>query len=386
MKQTTALRKIASLKKKIRIIQGGQGAGKTIAILILIINHASSKEDREIFIASAELTKMRLTVIKDFITVMKSFGIYEDRRFIAGTLYRFPNGSFIKFIGLDKEDIGKGLRSHVFYYNELNKIPFETYRESASRADLIFADFNPNKEFYAHEDIIPREDCDFLKLTFQDNEYLKQGERDEILRYKELAYNEEGEIINKYYHNLWRVYGLGEIGSLQGVVFDNWEEIEEIPDKAELQGYGIDFGFAESPFAMVGVYKMDGEYYFDEVVYQTGLTNQDAVTQAEINGANINYQIYADSAEPKSIAEMQIEGMNINPCASKTDIRDYSIRKLQKGKFYLRGENLIDNFRNYVWATDKTGANIGKPEKKHDHFPDAIYYFIGTDDKYSGEY
>ena len=103
IQQTTALRKIAGLKKKIKVIRGGQGSGKTISILILLINHASSKEDREILILSSELTKMRLTVIKDFVKVMKMFGIYEDSRFIAGTLYRFRNGSFIKFIGMDKD-------------------------------------------------------------------------------------------------------------------------------------------------------------------------------------------------------------------------------------------------------------------------------------------
>ena len=105
IQQTTSLRKIASLKKRVKVIQGGQGAGKTISILILLINHASSKPDKEILIISAELTKMRLTVIKDFVKVMKLAGLYDDRNFIAGTLYRFPNGSFIKFLGLDSLQI-----------------------------------------------------------------------------------------------------------------------------------------------------------------------------------------------------------------------------------------------------------------------------------------
>ena len=201
MQQTTALRKIAALRKKIKVIQGGQGAGKTIAILILIANHASANPNKEIIIASSELTKMRLTVIKDFVKIMRSFGIYEDRRFLAGTMYRFPNGSFIKFIGLDKEDVGKGLRSDVFYLNEGNKVPFESYREIASRAGQIYIDFNPNQNFWVHEELLDREDCDFLKLTFQDNEFLSPEERGEILRYYSKGYNDEGEIINKYWAN-----------------------------------------------------------------------------------------------------------------------------------------------------------------------------------------
>ena len=125
MKPTTALLKISKLKKKIWGIQGGQGAGKTYSILQIIINHASSNANKEIYIASDELSKMRITVIKDFCKIMKSFNIFNKNEFTDGTLYRFKNGSFIKFIGLDKADIGKGLRSDVIFINEANKIKFE---------------------------------------------------------------------------------------------------------------------------------------------------------------------------------------------------------------------------------------------------------------------
>ena len=89
MKATTALRKISALKKRIWGIQGGQGAGKTYSILQLLINHASNNPNKEIFIASDELSKMRITVIKDFLNIMKSFNLYENERFTDGTLYRF---------------------------------------------------------------------------------------------------------------------------------------------------------------------------------------------------------------------------------------------------------------------------------------------------------
>lgn len=131
MEQTTALRKISALRKKIWSVRGGQGSGKTISILILLCNHASSNPNKEILIVSEELTKMRLTVIKDFKKVMLGLGLFEERRFLAETLYKFPNGSFIKFIGLDKEDVGKGLRSDVVYFNEVNKIrDIESYRHN----------------------------------------------------------------------------------------------------------------------------------------------------------------------------------------------------------------------------------------------------------------
>ena len=281
MNATTALRKIAALRKKIRVIQGGQGAGKTISILMLLINHASGNPNKEIIIASAELTKMRLTVIKDFIKVMKSFGIYSDYNFVNGTLYRFPNGSFIKFVGLDKEDIGKGLRGDVFYLNEADKVNFETYREIASRFKNIYIDYNPNAKFWVHDEVIIRDDCDYLNLTFLDNEYLDAAERDEILLYFEKGYGikwtnnvqskDYPEPISKYWANKWRVYGLGEVGIIEGAVFENWEIIDEIPKDAKLLGGGIDFGYV-NPAAAVNVYKLNDEYIFDELIYETKLS------------------------------------------------------------------------------------------------------------------
>ena len=128
---------------------------------------------------------MRITVIKDFVSILKGFGIYKKEYFTDGTMYRFPSGSFIKFIGLDKEDIGKGLRSDIVFVNEANKIKFDTYRELTSRAKQIFIDFNPNKKFWFHTEVMPRNDCDFIKLTYKDNEYLSKEEVSEILRYKE---------------------------------------------------------------------------------------------------------------------------------------------------------------------------------------------------------
>ena len=125
MEATTALRKISGLKRRIWGVQGGQGAGKTYSILQILINHAYTQPNKEIFIASDELSKMRITVIKDFLNIMKGFNIFNRANWVDGTLYRFDNGSFIRFIGLDKEDIGKGLRADIVFINEANKTKFK---------------------------------------------------------------------------------------------------------------------------------------------------------------------------------------------------------------------------------------------------------------------
>ena len=383
IQQTTALRKIAALKKKIKVIRGGQGSAKTISILILLINHASSVPEREILILSAELTKMRLTVIKDFVKVMRMFGIYEDPRFMAGTLYRFPNGSFIKFIGLDKTDIGKGLRSHVAYFNEVNKIDPESYRQIASRTGQVYVDYNPDATFFIDGDVIVRDDCDFLQLNFEDNELLPQAERDEIINYKSLGYYDDGTIKSPYWANLWQVYGLGNIGSLQGVVCPNWEMIDDITDDANLQYGGIDFGFSISKFAAANIYKKDGIIILDELLYDTQLTNPAAARSLKAGGYS-GQLMYCDYAEPKSIQELRDNGIQAIKCDSKNDIKDFAIRKLNEQLFYVtkRSVNLHNELRHLVWD-----ERTGKPAKSQlDHLMDAIFYAIGSGDKYTGQY
>lgn len=379
IQQTTALRKIASLKKRIRVIRGGQGAAKTISILILIINHAASKADREILIISAELTKMRLTVIKDFVKIMREIGIYEDSRFVAGTLYRFPNGSFIKFIGLDKADVGKGLRSHIAYFNEVNKCDFESYRQVATRAGLVLADYNPDAPFFIDREVLTRPDVDFLQLTFMDNELLPESERQEILMYKEKGYHPDGSIKSEYWANIWRVYGLGEIGNLQGVVFSNWRVIDVLPPEAKLKGYGMDFGYTNDPTTVIGCYEYNGQRIYDEVVYQTGLGNSDRariMAQAGITKQNV---IYADRSAPENIAELRARGFYVMPYPTKKEKEgiNYGISLMQEGEFLVtkRSINMINELQNYTWLTDKEGNTTNQPIDAFNHALDGARYF-----------
>ena len=388
IQQTTALRKISGLKKRIKVIRGGQGAGKTISILILLINHASSKANKEILIVSEELTKMRLTVIKDFVKVMQLAGIYQESHFLAGTLYRFKNGSFIKFIGLDKEDIGKGLRCDIAYFNEVNKIDFESYRQVASRANKIFCDYNPDAEFFIDKEVIGRDDCDFLQLTYDDNELLDDNERKEILSYKDKGYNPDGTILNEYWANLWNVYGLGNIGSLRGVVFSNWTDIDQLPQEAKLLGYGADWGFTNDPTTLIGIYQWNGQYIFDEIIYQKGLVNSEIANLYKAKGVDRSVTIWGDSAEPKTIQDISNYGYRIKGADKGKDSVMFGISLMQEQKFLVtkQSTNLIKELRSYIWDTDRSGKQINKPIDAYNHCIDAIRYYFTSLNKNYGKY
>ena len=376
LKQTTALKKIAALTKKYIAVRGGQGSSKTFSILTILINHASSKANRNIYVVSAELTKMRETVIKDFVFIMSEAGIFKPDNFLAGTLYKYPNRSTIKFLGLDKEDVGKGLRSHVVYFNEVNKVNQETFRQMASRSDKIYLDYNPDAEFYVDTDILTRADCDFIQLTFKDNECLKEGERNEIINYYTQGYNEDGTVKNKYWANLWQVYGLGNIGNLIGVIFENWRECDEIPKEAEFISYGMDFGFTNDPTTLTAVYRYNGELYVDELIYKTKLTNSDIVKEFESLSIKKHEMIVADSAEPKSIEDIRRAGYRIEGAKKGADSIKNGLDTLLRYPINVtkRSVNLKNELRTYRWASDKEGKQTNIPEAGNDHAIDGIRY------------
>jgi phage terminase large subunit len=384
IKTTRALRKIAALKKRIWVIQGGQGAGKTFAILTLIINHCAGNPDREVIIASAELSKMKLTVVKDFIKILKAFGIYKQWAFKAGSFYRFESGSFVKFIGLDAEDIGKGLRSDLVFVNEANKISFEAYRELTSRAKRVILDYNPNEAFWAHDEVKPRDDADFLVLTYKDNEHLSAEEVNEILYYKRKAYfdpdlvdyDTPDNVRSEYWRNKWRVYGLGLEGSLAGVIFSNWKQVPTVPKEAKLLCYGLDFGFSSDPAATVALYQMNGAIIVDEVLYRTGLTNPDIAREWKRAQLFRGAWFYADGSEPKSIKELWAHGFKVRAADKGPDSINFGIDLLQSFEMLVtsRSTNLLEELRTYKWAKDRNGRPLGKPEDRNNHAIDALRY------------
>jgi len=397
MEQTTALRKIAGMKKRIRGIQGGQGAGKTFAIMMLIINHASGNPNKQCYVISAELSKMRDTVLKDTITILQSFGI---RCTILGkdsgqAKVIFPNGSFIRFIGMDKDDIGKGLRSDIVFINEANKINFESYREATSRAKKVFIDFNPNAKFWFHKEIESRADCQFIKLTFLDNEFISRIELSEILLYHLMGYgvefdpdypNEEHPIIGKYWANKWRVYGKGEIGIIEGAVYENWDVIDELPKEAKLIGLGVDFGW-EHPQACIACYEWNKLRIYDEVSY--GSHKGTVIMARHIKEQGLQNEVaYCDNSAPQLISELRDSGVNAVKCYGKTGLINFAVEKMNRDVFYVtkRSKNIISELHGYVWGKDSKGNPTGKPIDLGDDAMNAIQYFEGTEGRYSGAY
>lgn len=408
LQSTTALRKISALKKRIWCIQGGQGAGKTFAILMLLVDFASTNPGKEIFIASDELSKMKITVIKDFLKVMVGYGIFNRQRWTNDVLYKFKNGSFIRFIGLDKEDIGKGLRSDVMFVNEANKVKFDTYRELTSRAKKVIIDFNPNKKFWAHQHVIIRDDCQFLKLTFLDNEYLGVEERNEILRYKQNGYqrdelgnyavNEKGEliIINQYWANKWQVYGLGIPGQVEGRIY-NWTKIptEKYTSLQKEEYIGNDWGKVD-PWGVAGLKYHDGDLYVDEKNYKSENEIERELSEQQLHtirgyneeglvawkfksfGVNYDQTISCDNNRPTKILSLRNAGWEYAVAVgAKMDLINRIGLLSGLNIFYTdRSPNIEFEQETYAYDKDRFGVTLETPIDQDNHLIDAIAYGV----------
>lgn len=370
--RTTAINKILKLKKRIKIIQGGTSAGKTYGILPILIDKATKTDGLEISVVSESIPHLRRGALKDFIKIMQETNRWITPNFNKSFLkYTFSNGSYIEFFSVEQPDKLRGARRNILYVNEANNIPFEAYNQLAIRTSSeVYLDYNPTHEFYAHTELIPDDDSEFIILTYKDNEALSDSIVKEIEKAKDKG------LTSKYWANWWNVYGLGLVGSLEGVVFSNWETIRQVPDNAKILGYGMDFGYSNDPTTLIACYKLDNELIFDEVIYRTGLLNSDI--KDLMNSHNVGQNIiFADSAEPKSIAELKRYGFYIKPTDKGRDSINYGINILQQYNFKVtkRSVNLIKELRSYTWDTSKTGERLNKPIDAFNHGIDAMRYF-----------
>jgi phage terminase large subunit len=365
--RTTAIRKILRLRNRIKIIQGGTSAGKTFGILPILISKAAKRPLMEISVVAESIPHLRRGALKDFLSMMKSGFRYVDKRFNKSLLrYDFDNGSYIEFFSADDSSKLRGARRDILYINECNNIEFEAYNELAIRTKReIYLDFNPANEFWVHTELKNEPDTDFVVLTYKDNEALDKG----IV--KEIEKNRLKGLTSSYWANWWNVYGLGEMGSLQGVVFSNWKQIETIPTEARLLGYGVDFGYTADPTSIVEVYTYNGQRILNEICYQTGLVNTEIAKKLQKN-----IIAYADSAEPKSIEEIRRTGQLIKGVTKGLDSVNFGIQIMQSQEYLVTSQstNLIKELRSYCWDKDRSGKQINKPIANYNHAIDAVRY------------
>lgn len=375
LKQTTAQKKIAKLKKRVRVVQGGTSASKTYTIIPILISYAAANPNLEISVVSETFPHLRKGALRDFKKIMRETNNWNGGHWhSSNATYTFSNGSYIEFFSADHPDRMRGARRDILFVNEANNIKFEAYQQLAIRTKrFIFLDFNPSHEFWAHTELQNEPDVDWLTLTYKDNEATP------IEVIKELQKAERKAEKSEYWRNWVDVYVYGRLGSRQGVIFKEhkeWFKIDAVPQNAELVAYGMDFGYTNDPTTIIAGYRLNGELIFDEVCYQTMMTNQDIALKLKRNKLD-RVQGWADSAEPKSIDFIKQAGCRIDGVKKGTDSVRFGVALMLQEPFYVttRSTNLIKELRDYSYAESKDGKTLNEPEANQlDHAIDAARY------------
>lgn len=361
---TTAVYKIAALRKRLKIIQGGSSAGKTIATLLILIDIAQSREGLLISVVSESFPHLKRGAMRDFINIMTAHKYFNDARWNkTDAIYTFETGSKIEFFSADQPEKSRGPRRDILFINECNNIPYETYTQLAIRTnESIYLDYNPVAEFWVHTEVIPHQPHDFIILTYKDNESLSAA----IVR--EL----ESRRANK---NWWAVYGLGQLGEVEGKVYKGWQFVDELPFGSRLIRRGLDFGYTNDPAALIDVYECNGGYILDEQLYQKGMSNK-AIADLVKNLEDPQTLIIADSAEPKSIDELKLYGLNIIPANKGQGSIMQGIGYVQSQSIAVttRSTRTIAEYRGYMFLTDRDGKTLNVPQDFNNHAMDAMRY------------
>ena len=352
---------------KIVSAQGSSRSSKTYNILIYLLSYTLANK-KSLSIVRKTLPALKGSVFRDFKEIMQDkFKIWDNRCMNKSEMvYTFPNGSFVEFFSTDDEQKIRGRKRNILYCNEANEISFLEWQQLIMRTtDFSIVDYNPSfsDEHWLCELNKDTRTYHFIS-TYKDNPFLEQTIIDEIesLQYK-----------NKV---LWTVYGLGLQAMAEGLVFPEFEIIDEFPVNAKQVAAGLDFGYSSDPTAIVKCGILDGRLYLDEQCYRTHMLTSEIIKELK----KLGLFVYADSADPRLIQEIANAGIIIFPADKYKGSVMGGLFKMMEYKLCVtkRSVNYIRELKNYVYEQNKDGKFINQPIDAYNHLIDGTrYYTIG---------
>ena len=358
-------RMIDALARTSRFVSscGGTRSGKTFAALqVLWLIAARSKSPLVISVVSETFPHLKRGAIRDFPIALGDQ--YDESSWSkADSTYTFDNGTVIEFFSADSPAKVHGPARDILFLNECQNIDYDTARHLFVRTrGLIITDYNPTHAFWVQEKVETRPECVTIHSTYLDNPFLTAEQVAEIQS-------------NRTDRNWWTVYGEGKVGTLEGLIYD-FDLVDALPDPTGyVEVQGLDFGFTNDPTARVRclVDTKRKAVYVDERCYRTRMLNADIVADLQRDAVPRQIPIYADCAEPKTIAEIAQSGFNVRPCTKGAPVRSdkltFQIHWMQGWTLHVTKTslNLINELRNYTWEKDRDGKPTNYPIDKFNH-------------------
>ncbi len=349
--------------------QGGTSSGKTYAILQVLFSKAIN-EVCTITIVGQDIPNLKVGALRDAIDIhngdeaIKQQVTFYNR---SDRVFSFLNGSIMEFNSYDNDQDAKSGKRDYLFVNEANGIPYNIYEQLSLRTrKQVYIDYNPDTSFWVHDKVIPIPSTELIISDHRHNPFLSEKIREKIeaLKSKDL--------------DLWKVYARGITGRIEGLIFKKWYVLNEGFEDKKIIGYGIDFGFSNDPTTLIEVRMQDGELYVKELIYETGLTNQDISSRMDALNVSRGALIVADSAEPKSIEELRRLRWTIDGVKKGKDSVMFGINLL-KGyaiNVHSSSKNLIKELEQYKWKVNKNGDSLNVPIDEYNHAIDALRYLI----------
>jgi len=372
-------------KKQGFVFEGGSGSAKTWDIIQFLIYYCQQNEglNKDILIFRETYADLKKTVLKDFVKILKKYGIYSIRDHTKSQPQNYNLfGNIIYFSGLDS--IGShGERHDVIWGNEGMELDFDSWKQLNQRCNELFLlDYNPSvTDHWIYNSIVTREDTQFIKSTMLDNPFLPPGQRNEILNYKPTQKNIEKGTADDY---MWKVYGLGERAMRKGVIFKHVNWVESFPDAG--YWYGLDFGFTNDPTCLVKTTIVGNEIFLEPLIYEP-IETPELLNEALL-ALNIEktIPITADSSDKyandrgsiEMVRDLQQKQWQISKVHKNKTVVHW-INKLKEYKINIVKNHLYREIKkeqeNYKWR-EVNGMQVNQPIDKYNHFWDASRYAL----------
>ncbi len=350
------------------INQGGTSSGKTIAIMQALFCIACQNPGLVITVVGQDIPNLKVGALREALKIcngseqIASMVINYNK---TDRIFEFQNGTIMEFKSYhDAQDAKSGKRDYLFV-NEANGINWSIYTELALRTrDRVFIDYNPNSNFWVHDNLIGKPGVQLIISDHRHNPFLEDKMRDKIEYLKDVDVEQ------------WKVYARGLTGRVTGLVFTNWHICDDIPPGAKRLAAGLDFGYSNDETGCIEVFKQKGELWVDELFYETHLTNTDVAVKMKETGLSKNTEIIADSSEPKSIEELNRLGWNVKGAQKGPDSVNHSIDILRRYRINItrRSVNLRREMERYKWRVDRSGKPLNEPVDKCNHLIDPLRY------------
>lgn len=354
--------------------KGGTRSGKTFSTLQLLA-YIAARSSRPLLISVVTQTfpQLRQGAMRDFNRILPGMNIPFDENKTAH-IYKIGK-SAVEFFSADQYTKVLGAQRDILFINECNRLGYEVVRQLFVRTGgKKFLDYNPVSDFWVNTEILTRPDARLINSTYRDNPFLSASQIAEIESHRKDE-------------NWWRVYGLGLEGRLEGLVFPDWELVDEMPEGCRVR-YGLDFGFND-PTALVKVGVLGEDLYLDEYLYQRGLiTAEIGAKMANLGIKRRADKIIGDSAAAEQVETLYRDGWNIHPSkkGAGSIVAGIDLMKRYHIKVTKRSVNLQNELLNYTWEKDKNDKLLNQPIDAFCHLLDACRYATEDLERNTGGY